>query len=330
MQAFEQLEVSFAKWNDLDPDGMVACSSGSSALHLALEALQLPQGSQVIVPDFSMIACPRAATLAGLKPVFVDCRDNLLMDQNLARDASNERTSAIMLVHIYGRKCGFTPLGWPVLGNEVYVIEDLAEAHSIKPNKHTDAAAWSFYKNKCVYGQEGGAVYFRDPKHAAIARQLRSLGFTEDHDFMHVPRGHNYRMSNVHAELILKSLANVERNLQQRRLIESWYDAACPDEWRMPKRDVVWVYDIRIPGMTSEQQTKVVKLLNANGCAARHAFKPCHVQPEYKSCQRIGGEVAERMSREVIYLPVDPDTTTLEQIEKPFQLIKSVIGNKST
>lgn len=80
MEAYESLEQEFAQWQGLDPRGMVACSSGTAALHLALEALQLPQGSQVIVPDYSMIACPRAVVLADLRPVFVDCDEQLLMD----------------------------------------------------------------------------------------------------------------------------------------------------------------------------------------------------------------------------------------------------------
>ncbi len=328
MQAFEQLEKSWAEWNDLDPAGMVACSSGTSALHLAIEALQLPQGSQVIVPDFTMIACARAVTLAGMNPVFVDCEENLLMHKYFATTVQNfHNSSAIMAVHIYGRRCD---MNWPTTcetHHKIKVIEDMAEAHGIKLHPSTDAACWSFYCNKIVHGEEGGAVYFRDSRHANLARKLRSLGFTDNHDFWHVPRGMNYRMSNVHAELILKSLSQADANIEKRRLIENWYDAACPDEWKMPKRDVVWVYDLRIPGLTSEKQNEIVKLLNANGYAARHAFKPCHLQPEYKNCKVIGGDVAERMNREVIYLPVNPKRMTLEMVKRPFELIKSVVGN---
>src|SRR5882757_10054564 len=80
LQSHEMLERKFATWNHLPYEGMVACSSGTAALHLALEALQLPPGSQVIIPDFAMIACARAVTLAELVPVFVDVKDDLLID----------------------------------------------------------------------------------------------------------------------------------------------------------------------------------------------------------------------------------------------------------
>lgn len=80
MESYEKLEIVFSEFNQLDPKGMVACSSGTAALHLALEALELPRESDVIVPDFTMIACARSVSMAGLEPVFVDCEDKLLID----------------------------------------------------------------------------------------------------------------------------------------------------------------------------------------------------------------------------------------------------------
>lgn len=80
MESYQQLELQWAEFNDLDPAGMVVCASGTAALHLALESLQLPPGSEVITGDFNMIAVPRAIAMAGLTPVFVDCDERLLMD----------------------------------------------------------------------------------------------------------------------------------------------------------------------------------------------------------------------------------------------------------
>lgn len=302
MEPFQELEVKFAEWNRLDPAGMVACSSGTAALHLALEAMQLPLGSQVIVPNLTMVACPRAVTLAGLIPEFVDCDNRLLMDFDEANEVKNGIIGdAVMLVHIYGRR---VEEEWWDLDNGI-VVEDLAETHGVRPGELTDAACWSFYRNKIVAGEEGGAVWFRDPEHAKLARQLRSLGFTDDHDFMHVPRGHNYRMSNAHARLILPSLAEADQNLAKRRQVEQWYDAKVPREWQMPPRDVVWVYDLRIPGMTSEQQNRLVKGLNQRGVAARHCFKPMTTMEEWRGQQPLSPNAA-RLSQEVVYLPAVP------------------------
>ena len=311
-QPYEQLERDFGRWAGVE--NVVACSSGTAALHLALEALRLPPGSEVIVPDYGMIACPRAVTLAGLLPVFVDCRDDLLMDLSdmedfLAATQDNELPAAIILVHVYGRTIDWKRFHQIVSRQAPgrLIIEDMAEAHGAKINtRRTDAAAWSFYKNKIVAGEEGGAVAFRDPKHAAHARELRTLGFTERHDFIHTPRGHNYRMSNAHATLILDSLKNVEASVGTRRINEAEYDDVCPQEWRMPPRQAPWVYDIRIPGMSHETQRRIVTNLNAAGIAARHGFRPMSEQPEYRYCRVIGKRNASRIASEVFYLPLLP------------------------
>lgn len=328
MEAYQQLEVRWAEFNDLDPQGIVACSSGTAALHLALEAMRLPQGSQVIVPDFTMISCARTVMLAGLQPLFVDCKDNLLMDFGLIPPCSPS-LKALMVVHIYGRRW---PVEWlpPTWG--IRIIEDLAEAHGVKPSKQTNAACWSFYKNKIVAGEEGGAVWFKDLEHAALARQLRSLGFTEAHDFNHIPRGHNYRMSNAHAELILFSLRNYEDNLEVRRRIESVCERECPLPWRMPRRDAPWVYDLRIKEMTSVQQNEIISALKGVGVQARHAFKPMSQQPEFSCCRAVGPERqwgSCMAAKEVIYLPLTPGQVTEEQIVSAFKILRNFFPEKA-
>ena len=325
MQEFERFEVEFANWIGHPAQSMVACASGSAALHLALEALRLPSGSEVICPDYTMVACPRAIVMAGLVPVFVDCGDDLLMDVLLPEYITHPGLRAVLAVHIYGRRCNMGRLLdlTSIKGQRaLYVIEDMAELHGIQPHKDTDAACWSFYRNKCVAGEEGGAVAFLAPRHAYLARQLRSLGFTDAHDYNHVPRGHNYRMSNAHAQLIRRSLAEVEGNIRQRRMIEGWYYRHCPDEWRMPARDAVWVYDLRIKGMDKSTQDHVVATLKANGIAARHGFRPMSQQEEFRSCRVIGNGNAARLASSILYLPVQPGITTEEQAKSSFDLIR--------
>lgn len=336
MEPYQQLEVNIGKWMGYPPENVVVCSSGTAALHLALEAMALPPGSEVIVPDFTMVACARAVTLAGLTPVFVDCDDRLLMDgETLFRgyNCSPSKPAALMLVHVYGRQSDIEISGVPV-------IEDLAEAHGVKPHKYTSAACWSFYRNKIVAGEEGGAIAFKDPNAAGLARCLRSLGFTEAHDFNHIPRGHNYRMSNAHAKPILRSLDAFAGNhaviyqsgdigvslSEARREIEGWYETYCPPEYRLSPRDAVWVYDLRIPWLLPSQQSRIVSALKAVGIQARHGFKPMHLQEEYRHCRVIGGDAAEKAAREVIYLPVVPGYTTQESCRKAFEVIKSTLG----
>lgn len=341
MEAYQQLEQDWAEFNDLDPAGMVACSSGTAALHLSLEALRLPPGSGVVTSDFNMIAVPRAIVLAGLTPVFVDCNNRLLMDTELFDKALgfNVTAQAAVITHIYGRRCDMDRIVHHICIKEFPIVEDLAEAHGVRPHPTTDAACWSFYRNKIVAGEEGGAVWFRDPAHAALARQLRSLGFTGAHDFNHVPRGHNYRMSNAHAELILgsydtfegwgneNSLEHFKDNLVRRRAIELVYDAHCPPGWKMPPRDAPWVYDIRVPGMAWAQQDRIVKQLNSEGIAARHAFKPMHAQEEFKNCRIYvpGGHKSSILSQWTMYFPIQPGVTTEAQIKRGFDVVKQIV-----
>lgn len=301
MQPYEELERAWAATNGLNPEGMVACSSGTAALHLALESLGIPLGSKVVVPDFTMVACARAVVLAGHVPAFVDCLEsNLLIDvQNIPE---GEGIKAVMPVHVYGRRCDMDAIVNRCGG--MWVIEDLAEAHGVRPHAETDAACWSFYRNKIVCGEEGGAVYFKNPDKAQLARKLRCLGFTERHDFYHIPRGHNYRMSNLHAKAVLDSLRGMGGAVQSRRIIESEYDSLIPDGWKMPYRDAPWVYDLRIPSMTSLKQTILVREMNSKGIAARHGFKPMSIQPEFQTLGYYSSN-AYKASCEVIYLPLD-------------------------
>jgi dTDP-4-amino-4,6-dideoxygalactose transaminase len=339
MQPYEQLEEEFAQWAGCPH--MVVCNSGTSALHLALETLGVPAGSEVLVPDFTMIACARAVTLAGLKPVFVDCDDYGLMDYKLVdraiygsteEECRSNNVVGIMAVHVYGRRCNMDSIAYSARHANCFVVEDLAEAHGVEPHKDTSAACWSFYKNKVVAGEEGGAVAFHHRFLANKARSLRTLGFTEDHDFTHIPRGHNYRLANSLAKLILNSLRSYRENMVVRNAIKDTYDKLCPKEWLLPHRHVPWVYDLRIPGLTKEQQDKIVLKLQVAGIPARHAFKPLSSQEEYRDCRLVTGKVhkAEILSRETIYLPIEPmvmhQSTVEHYMKSLLEVVRAVLG----
>ncbi len=304
MQAYEQLEQEFAAW--VGWPNMVACSSGSAALHLALEALQLPRESQVTVPEYTMISCARAVTLAGLNPVFVDCNNSLLIDPDLIPQGNHTDTVATMPVHVYGRRCNMESIIDVAKRDGLYIIEDLAEAHGIAPHPQTTAACWSFYRNKIIAGEEGGIVAFRCKEHANLAKQLRSVGFTAQHDFLHAPRGMNYRLANILAKPILQSLSRAGANLAKRRAIEAWYNRAVPKDWQMPSRGVCWVYDVRLP--PSIDTASVVRRMNDLGHAARLGFKPMSQQQEYYSASYRQLN-ASRLGGRILYLPVAPAMT---------------------
>lgn len=333
LEPYRKLELEFGRWAGMP--NMVACSSGTAALHLALESLRLTPGAKVAVPCYSMIACARAVTLAGLEPVFVDCRrSDLTMDvDHLADILESTEVRAVMPVHVYGRSCDMPAIVDQAMKHGLFIVEDLAEAHGLPPHPNTHAACWSFYKNKVIAGEEGGAVAFKEEVTRDRARQLRNVGFTDAHDYTHVPRGHNYRLANLLAEPIRESLRNVEANLLARRLIEDRYDDACPLEWRQPIREVPWVYDLRIPGLRKDTQRTIVERLRRFGIAARYGFFPLNLQAEYRTVKddfTAFSMFPETMtaSREILYLPLTPDMTA-ERIATAFDLIKRTLANPS-
>lgn len=322
MQPFEQLEKEFGEWTG--QPNMVACSSGTSALHLALETLRdqyrWKDGYGVLVPDFTMAACARAVVMAGLTPVFVDCDNQLLMDVDVILN-NGTAFHAAMFVHIYGRK-QIIPKHFP----SYCLVEDLAEGHGITPNPLCDASCWSFYQNKIIAGEEGGAVSFKESINSNKARRLRSLGFGPNQDYWHEPRGHNYRLANCLASKVLDSLHMYSKNKIDRQLLWNEYNAQSFGPRYHPRREpeAKWVYDLRIDGMTWEEQDKIVAALKAVGIQARHGFKPMHMQPEFKNCKYIGKGNSVKCSNETLYLPLKPGYVTSSQIEQSADIIRKM------
>ncbi len=331
MQSYEKLEYELMKWTKLPH--VAVCSSGTAALHLALESLQLPEGSRVIVPNYTMIACARAVKLARLEPVFVDCGNNLNIDvegiESICHELKlrNRPVSALLAVHIYGRRCNMEAIHKLAQTYQFRVIEDMAELHGIKPHHQSVAACWSFYKNKVVGGEEGGAVGFMSQMSIGslmYVKSLRNLGLTEDHNYYHKPFGHNYRLADCLAEKILHSLEMFESNFGLRRYFESCYDIYCVSLYRQESRQSPWVYDIRIGGMDKLTQDILVNKLKAIGIEARHGFKPMTSQLEFASYRNNeNSSRCERAATEVITLPLS--NITREKIEKSYEVLGKVV-----
>lgn len=330
MQPYQLLEREFGEL--LGPEWYcVAVSSGTSALHLALEVLKTARNVQdrcgVLLPDLTMVACARAVTMANLVPHFADCNEQLLIDPGTWKSLKTYSgpICGIMPVHIYGRRCDMDLIHSVASAHGSFVVEDLAEAHGVPPHPKTDAACWSFYQNKIIRGEEGGMIAFRNPDQAKLARQLRSLGFTEDHDFQHIPRGVNARMSNLHAGPIRRSLRNFRANVAHRKYLVECYDSVIPEVWRMPKRDANWVYDLRIPRLTTPVQDQIVSKLKCSGIQARHCFKPMTTIQEYRNPATFHPN-AVRLSQEVIYLPLRESMTKKNCVDYASEFVSTCRG----
>lgn len=320
-----ELEEQYAKY--IGTSGCTVTNTGTSALHLALEALDLEPGDEVIVPEFTMIATAWAVVYAGLKPVFVDCNEQLLIDTDKIIDKITPRTKVIMVTHIYGRVCEMNSIIKIAEKYGLRIIEDACEAQGayydgVSNSKvgSYDIGCFSFYSNKIIHAEEGGAITSNDEKLLKTCKDLKSMAFGKNHDYLHGKIGFNYRMTNGQAVKALQSLKEADKNNEKRKQIEKWYNENLPDNLKMPDtRKVVWVYDIKI---SDGRKDDLVKFLNIHNIPARHSFKPMSMQPTFN--YNYTHLKAFQMSREVCYLPVFPELTEAEVVNIS-KLIKDFI-----
>ena len=301
---YKQLEEKYAKY--IGTKYAVSTNTGTSALHCAIEALNLPVDAEIIVPEFTMIASAWAVTYARLKPVFVDCTDDLLIDiHDLERKITN-KTKAIMITHVYGRVCNMTDIMNIANHYGLRVIEDACEAQGASWNNKMvgsfDIGCFSFYRNKIICAEEGGAITTNDRQLAEVANDIKSMSFGAKHNYYHERLGFNYRMTNGQAILAINSLEASEQNIKNRKLVERWYNENLPDGIKMPMREVVWVYDIK-----HKNKNEIVNKLLEKKIAARHGFKPMSSMPMYNLDYKHLN--AYKLSQEVFYLPVYPHFT---------------------
>lgn len=255
----------------------VACSSGTAALILALRALQIGPGDEVIVPEFTMIACAWAVTLTGATPVFVDCDERLNIDPELIPAAITQRTKAIMPVHIYGRLCDTEKIKRIAYEYNLRIIEDSCEAHGTRP--FGDITCFSLYANKIISSGEGGICLTNDEWLDRQLRHLRAMAFDEAHTFHHKKFAYNFRMSNVQAAIALAQTERLEAFLGERKQIEAWYDSELENMdgvKLLPERDVLWIYDF-----VAQDRDGLMDFLKAKGIETRPFFKPMSMQPMY-------------------------------------------------
>lgn len=283
----------------------VACNSGTTAMYLALMALGIKKGDEVLVPDYTMIATAWAVTYTGAKPVFVDCLDDLTMDPTDFKAKITAKTKATIIVPIYGR-----PVNPNVYRNAIdahlFIVEDFAEAHGIKPRG--DIVCYSFQANKIITTGEGGMCLTNDKRVADEMRKYSSLYFDEDRTMIHAQIGHNFRMTSLQASFGIAQIDRFEELRDARVRVAYMYDRYLDSKYRMPKREVVWVYDIKV-----DDQEKVKKALLNAGIDSRYGFKPMSEQPMYQE-KDFKKTNAYKWSRKILYLPTYAGLTEQEVI----------------
>jgi perosamine synthetase len=325
----------------------IAVSSGTAALQVAVDALRLEPGDEVIMPAFTIISCALAVIRAAASPVLVDSDPRTYcMDVNQVAAAITSRTRALMPVHIYGHPVDMDPLIELAKKHNLAIIEDAAEAHGCEYfSQRGGSTAWrrcggfgtlstfSFYGNKLVTSGEGGMVLTNDDALAERCRSLRNLCF-QQRRFYHEELGYSFRLSNVQAAIGLAQAERLEEILDRKRQIGALYDALLADVSgiKLPPRSDwaainYWMYGLVL--LTDHlEATSFAALLKAEGVETRPFFMGLHQQPALQRrglFRNLHFPVAERLHRCGIYLPSGVGLTD-RQVGQVAQAVKKVLA----
>lgn len=307
----EAFEKAFAGYCNVD--GCVGVGNGLDALMLALKALNVGEGDEVIVPSNTYIATALAVTYVGARPVFVepDIR-TYNIDPVKIEAAITERTKAIMPVHLYGQPCDMEPIMAIARKHKLLVLEDCAQAHGAtykgqKVGSFGDAAGFSFYpgKNLGALG-DAGAVVSNDE---ALMGKVRALGnYGSDYKYHHIYKGNNSRLDEMQAAFLAAKLPHLDRMNENRRATAQKYLAGIHNtEVVLPyvPENVCPVWHIF--AIRCNRRAELEKYLNENGIGTnKHYPIPMHLQDCYKDLGFHKGDfpIAEEISETELSIPM--------------------------
>lgn len=322
-------EQSFADYTQTKYAASVA--NGTVALHLALLALGIGPGDEVIVPSFTYIASVNAIRYVGATPVFVDIEPaSWQLDVSQLSALFNKNTKAIMAVHIYGHPCDMLALQQLARQYRLYLIEDCAEAFGTQiDGQHvgtfSDVATYSFFGNKTVTTGEGGMVVTQSPELDAKIRHLKGQGLMSGREYWHDIIGYNYRMTNICAAIGLAQLERAELILKRKAEVSKFYREnlnGLPLEFQEVQKGVKhswWMFSILVENKNLRDGLRVH--LNNNKIETRPLFNPVHLMPMY-NINYLNLPVTERVSERGLNLPSWPGLS-FEQLS---HIVKSLGG----
>jgi len=309
----EEFENSFAKYVGVKYG--VATSNGTAALHLALAALNIGEGDEVIVPDLTFVATINAVIYVGAKPVIVDInQDYWCIDPNKLEKAITPNTKAIIPVHLYGHPCDMEAIIEIASRHNLYVVEDAAEAHGAeykgkKVGSFSHISCFSFYGNKIITTGEGGMCLTNDNELAEKIRILRDHGMSPKRRYWHDVVGFNYRMTNLQAALGLAQLNKIERFIEKKREIAKIYTEELSSiegvtlHPEMPwAKCVYWLYSVLIDNKKVTRD-ELAEKLKKNSIETRNFFYPLHEMPIYQKYANFTYPISSKVSKQGLNLP---------------------------
>ncbi len=313
----KEFESKFSNYTDREFG--IAVANGSGALDIAIQALQIGNGDEVIMPTFTIISPAQSIVRAGAVPVLVDSdAATWNMDTAQVEAKINSKTKAILVVHVYGLPVDMDPILELCKKYNLYLIEDAAELIGQTYNGNQcgsfgDISTFSFYPNKHITTGEGGMIVCNDPVLAERCKKLRNLAFEPgSRRFVHYELGWNYRMTNLQAALGLAQLEKIEEHLVKKREMGKIYQQGLQDikGFQLPltstnfSENIYWVF-----GLVAESEKlciDTVKKLDENKIGTRPFFWCMHEQPVFNNIGLFKNEkypVSENLARNGFYIP---------------------------
>ena len=333
----EKLESSVAKI--CNRKHAFAVCNGTAALEIAVKAVGISTGDEVIMPTFTIISCALAVVRAGATPIYVDadpCTWNMKVED--IEPLLTERTKAIMAVHIYGITVDMDPLLEIAKKHKLKVIEDAAEvigqSYKGKPcGTFGDISTLSFYPNKHITTGEGGMVLVNDLELAEKCRNLRNLCFGKTDRFIHEEQGWNFRMSNLQAAVGVAQLEKLPETIEKKKMIGKLYHSRLKEceIFTLPVvktnycENIYWVFGLVCNDLSMDAKW-FTNRLSKNEIGSRPFFYPMHKQPCLQSKRKgtLCLKQSEYMGKYGFYLPSGV-TLKNEDIEKISNLLISEI-----
>lgn len=338
----ECLRFEKALREQLNAGGVLAVSSGTAALHLALLAVGVQPGDEVIIPATTFVATANAVLYCKAKPVVVDVdRKTWTIDVAQASRAITRKTRAIVPVHLYGVPADVGSLltladdHYCRTGRHIAIVEDAAEALGAMHMGRDigaigDAAALSFYGSKTITTGEGGAVVYHDVRVGARAWYLHGQAQDVTQRYFHRALGYNYRMTEMQAAMGRVQLERLETFLDRRRQVFAWYDEFLPPTFeRQQIRDSdkhgYWAYAV-VKEYKGEMYASVVgQRMLAAGIETRPVFYPLPRMP-HMNIFGGGDVVASRLHRHGLVLPTHCGLTK-DDVERVCQELRKAASS---
>lgn len=289
----DEFEERFARY--CGTEYALTVSNGTTGLHLALAALELKPGDEVIVPDLTFVASANAVAYTGATPVFADIdADTLCLDVDAVKSRITARTKAIMPVHLYGHPVDMDALTDVADAHGLVVIEDAAEAHGAEYRGRRvgglgKCGVFSFYGNKVITTGEGGMLTTNDRDLYRRARRLRDHAMSPHKRYFHEERGFNYRITNLQAALGVAQLERIDEFLDRRTEIMSWYNSeiATADHIRLNRvknwaKSAFWMVCLEVDWFDEARRDTFMRALKSRGIDTRPYFCTMSSMPMYK------------------------------------------------